>query len=128
MSRPKAKRHTRLKKPAAVTSVDIAETAPAALTVVKSPPTSQGMPRHHIDKRAQRLVADNDGDDDDLMTTEATAEWLEVSREWLEIGRKKGYGPPYTRLAERLIRYKRSDVLAWLRTRVHRKTSEYATA
>lgn len=90
-------------------------------------PKSQAPHRHHLDKRADRLIAESDGDDEDLLTTTATAEWLAVSVEWLEIGRAKKYGPPFTRLSSRLIRYRRADVLEWLKARTHQSTSEYAS-
>lgn len=81
---------------------------------------------HHIDKRAPRIIADVEGDEDDLLTTAATAKWLGVSEPWLEAGRIKRYGPKYTRLSPRMIRYKRGDVLRWLKSRTHSSTAEYA--
>jgi hypothetical protein len=108
-------------------SVDAADDdAPSALSLVKSPPISQSPPpRHHIDKRAARLLTENDGDEDDLLSTAVTAEWLGVSPQWLELGRMRNYGPVFTRLSSRVIRYKRSDILKWLRTRTHQSTAEY---
>ena len=81
---------------------------------------------HHIDKRTPRILADVEGDEDDLLSTGATAQWLGVSEQWLELGRSKKCGPRFTRLSARMIRYKRSDVLAWLKTRTHSSTAEYA--
>jgi hypothetical protein len=82
----------------------------------------------HIDKRAAEVAALGGGaDDDDLLTTIQVAAWLGVSVQFLEIGRSSGgYGPPFTRLAPRAIRYRRGDVLQWLRERTHARTSEYA--
>ena len=82
--------------------------------------------RHNIDRRASRILTDVEGDADDLLTTGATAQWLGVSEQWLELGRTRKYGPKFTRLSARMIRYKRSDVLAWLKTRTHSSTAEYA--
>jgi hypothetical protein len=83
--------------------------------------------RHHLDKRAATIVqaaADTDGDD--LLTTREVANWLQCSDQFLEIGRHKGYGPPFQKISERMIRYKRRDVIAWLEERRHKCTSEYS--
>jgi hypothetical protein len=79
----------------------------------------------HIDRRADRIVAGNLGADDELLTTRAVAAWLEVSPQWLEIGRHRGYGPPFKKLSPRNIRYRRGDLLNWLRSRTHSSTAEY---
>jgi hypothetical protein len=81
---------------------------------------------HHLDNRLDELIAAGAGDPDDLMTISEVAAWLRVSLIWLHIGRMKGYGPPFVRIAPRHIRYKRSDVLAWLKARTYRSTDEYA--
>jgi predicted DNA-binding transcriptional regulator AlpA len=81
----------------------------------------------HLDKRAEQILdADSGGDDDELLSTREVATWLGVSRTWLEIGRSEGYGPRFTRLAPRIIGYRRADVVAWLRERTHQSTKEYA--
>ena len=82
--------------------------------------------KHHLDRRAAAIVAQDTGADDQLLSTRDLAEWLGVSTQFLEIGRHKGYGPKFTRLAPRDIRYRRADVRAWLAERVHSATSEYA--
>jgi predicted DNA-binding transcriptional regulator AlpA len=82
--------------------------------------------RHHLDRRAAEIIGVNVGAEDELLTTEALARWLNVSTQWLEIGRHRGYGPKYQKLSTRCVRYMRGDVLAWLRTRTHSRTSEYA--
>jgi predicted DNA-binding transcriptional regulator AlpA len=80
----------------------------------------------HIDKRAEQVAALGVGAEDELLTTAQVAAWLGVSVQFLEIGRSSGgYGPPYTRLAPRAIRYRRGDILQWLRDRTHVRTSEY---
>jgi hypothetical protein len=82
--------------------------------------------RHHLDKRASAVAADaRDRDPDELLTTAATAEWLGLSSQWLEIGRHRGYGPHYIRLSPRRIRYRRADVLVWLKLRSHQAVAEY---
>ncbi len=82
--------------------------------------------KHHIDKRASAIAATTTAADDELLTTPQCAAWLGVSAPWLEIGRHNGYGPPFLRLAGRLIRYRRDQVRAWLDARTHACTKEYA--
>jgi predicted DNA-binding transcriptional regulator AlpA len=83
--------------------------------------------RHHLDRRAAKLFELLSEDSvDDLLNTRQLAEWLGVSIEWCEIGRSKGWGPPFVRVGPRRIRYRRADVVAWLKARTHASTSEYA--
>jgi hypothetical protein len=91
--------------------------------------------RHHIDKRAERLIADDaerlaaaEDHNDKLLTTADVADWLSVSHQFLEIGRLRGFGPRFTRVTKRMIRYRRKDVIAWLEERVHQSTAEYSPA
>ena len=81
---------------------------------------------HHIDRRAGALAAASAGAPDDLFATRELADWLGVSTQWVEIGRHRGYGPRFQRIGPRMIRYRREDVLAWLRERTHKSTAEYA--
>jgi hypothetical protein len=76
-------------------------------------------PKHHLDKRADLIVAQGmiDGDDDLLLTTPQTALWLGVSIQFLEIGRSQNYGPPFVTIAPRVIRYRKDEVNRWLRER-----------
>jgi predicted DNA-binding transcriptional regulator AlpA len=98
------------------------------MPAVRGPSTVASIPlRHHLDRRADHIAdfaADKSADE--LLTTPATAEWLGVSTQWLEIGRSKGYGPPFVRLSTRRVRYHRAGVLAWLASRTHASTAEYA--
>ncbi len=64
--------------------------------------------------------------DDQLFCTKSMAKLLGVSTQWLEIGRTKGYGPPFLKLTNRMIRYRASEVKAWLDTKMYNNTSEYA--
>jgi hypothetical protein len=81
---------------------------------------------HLLDKRADAIVAAAAGEEEDeLLNTSQVADWFGVSNTWLEIGRHKGYGPPYVTVAPRVIRYLRSNLLAWLLERSHRHTAEY---
>ena len=83
------------------------------------------MTKHLIDKRADAVVAKSKGDADDLLPTQAVAKWLDVSDEFLEVGRCKGYGPPFIRMGTRRIRYRRADVVQWLKSRTYQSTSQY---
>ena len=89
-------------------------------------PPADGVPRHHhLDRRADQIAAEGAGNADDLLTTTDLAEWLGVSTQWLEIGRSKGYGPLFVVIGPRRIRYRRDDVMRWLRQRTHAATAEY---
>ena len=63
--------------------------------------------------------------DDQLFCTKSLARILGVSTQWLEIGRCKGDGPPFLKLSNRMIRYRASEVKAWLDGRSYNSTSEY---
>jgi predicted DNA-binding transcriptional regulator AlpA len=83
--------------------------------------------KHHLDRRADTIsVATESADDDELLTTAQTASLLGVSLQWMEIGRSRGYGPHFTKLSPRCVRYRRVDIRAWLRSRTHASTAEYA--
>jgi hypothetical protein len=83
--------------------------------------------RHHLDRRADSIAETGDGDDDDLLTTMAVAAWLGVSAEWIEIGRGQRYGPPFVKIG-RMVRYRRGDVIDWLRSRTYASTADYGRA
>jgi hypothetical protein len=51
---------------------------------------------------------------DRLLTTGQAAEYLNVSVYWLEKARCRGYGPNYIRITARAIRYRISDLEAFL--------------
>ena len=92
-------------------------------------PARQAPPAHHgIDRRALKVAEAGAGAADDLLTTRQLADWLDVSIQWCEIGRHRGYGPHYQRIGPRMIRYRRSDVLAWLDERTHASTREYSAS
>jgi predicted DNA-binding transcriptional regulator AlpA len=85
--------------------------------------------RHHLDRRADAIIRDAKANkspgDPDLFSTRELAKFLAVSEQFLEIGRHQGYGPPFVRIAPKMVRYRRVDVLRWLADRVHARTSEY---
>lgn len=80
----------------------------------------------HIDKRAEKLIAENsDRSDDDLLNTGELATKLGVSVQFLEIARHRGTGPRFVVVSPRLITYRWGDVKQWLKERTHRRTTEY---
>jgi predicted DNA-binding transcriptional regulator AlpA len=81
----------------------------------------------HLDKRAGRLAEEGAaGSPDELLNTVATAQWLGISRQRLESWRSEGGGPPFIRISHRCVRYRRSQVLAWLKEREVAHTSQLA--
>jgi hypothetical protein len=83
--------------------------------------------RHHLDRRADKIMAAAiDAADDDLLTTAQVADWFGISAEWLEIGRSKNYGPKFTRIGPHTIRYRRDDCRKFLKARTFASTAEYA--
>ncbi len=79
---------------------------------------------HHVDPHATTVIGILEtGDPDDLFEAEQVAAYLRVTISWLNVARSKGFGPPFIKLGPHMIRYRRSDLLKWLRSRVtHRKT------
>lgn len=88
------------------------------------PPT-----KFHLDKRAAQLAATTiiqpvQPSDDELLPKQ-TALWLGVSEQWLGLRRAKGDGPPFERLSDRVVRYRRDAILRWLDQRIRQSTAEY---
>ena len=84
---------------------------PHAKTTKKSEPKWMGPKSHHLDRHALTIAAAAPGEDDDtLLTQREMAAWFRCSEQWLIAARHNGYGPPYERLAPRVIRYRRSKV------------------
>lgn len=83
--------------------------------------------KHHIDRRAADLIAQVDGDDEELFTTRQVAALFKISHAWVTQGRHRGYGPPFIKTGTRSVRYRRSDIKAWLDQRVRASTAEYAS-
>jgi predicted DNA-binding transcriptional regulator AlpA len=76
--------------------------------------------RHHLDRRVRQIAADlenSNASPDQLYSTKQLAKLLAVSEAWVEICRHRGEGPRWIKLSPRCIRYKRTDVLAWLTER-----------
>jgi predicted DNA-binding transcriptional regulator AlpA len=83
--------------------------------------------KHYIDKRAHKVAAEISacGEPDNLLSTNDVADLCGMSIQFFEIGRVRGYGPRFVRLTPRRVRYRRSDVIAWLEERTHARTCEY---
>jgi predicted DNA-binding transcriptional regulator AlpA len=56
-------------------------------------------------------------DEDDLMTEEQVAKLLTVSVSTVKRLRVSGEGPRHIRISQRVVRYRRQDVLDWMRQR-----------
>jgi predicted DNA-binding transcriptional regulator AlpA len=68
---------------------------------------------------------------DDLLTSAETAAILGIRGNTLEIWRGKGKGPIYVKLGEGprgAVRYRRSDVVAWIEGRIYASTSAHTAA
>jgi len=57
--------------------------------------------------------AGHSDDDDQLLTTDESAEFLDVSKSFLAKARRKGSGPAFLELGDRLIKYKKSSLRKW---------------
>ena len=62
-------------------------------------------------------IVEAGGDPDDMLSTPETAAATGNSEQFYEIGRISGYGPPCIHVAPRVVRYKRADLVAWLKQR-----------
>jgi hypothetical protein len=93
---------------------------------VSKPKTTESRQKHHLDRRADRLITEGEGKADDLLTTQEVADWLGVSGQWVLLGRCENYGPPFVKPFPEVTRYRRGDVIKWLRERVRLAANEYA--
>jgi predicted DNA-binding transcriptional regulator AlpA len=75
---------------------------------------------YHIDQRAQDIIdklIHGKISSDQLLSTPQLATLFSVSEAWLEQLRLNKRGPKHITLGHRCLRYKMSDVLAWLESR-----------
>lgn len=56
-------------------------------------------------------------DDDQLLRDTAVAEWIGLEPKTLRNMRSRGDGPPWVRVGDKAIRYRRGAVRAWLAAR-----------
>jgi len=61
----------------------------------------------------------------ELLRERDAAELLGVTPRFLQERRVDGRGPRFIRVSARAIRYRREDLDAWIRGRVHSSTAEY---
>ena len=80
--------------------------------------------RLRLDKRADQLIAQGEGEADETLTPSELAAYLKVSIPWLSNARVGGYGPKYLVLDGQTIRYRKEDVLGWLKERTYKSTAE----
>jgi|GEM_PF-4118383 excisionase family DNA binding protein len=72
----------------------------------------------HLDRRADNLaVLAIDASADTLLTTDELAAWLGVHPFSVKRWRRMGVGPRGIRTGLRALRFRKSDVLDWLRQR-----------
>lgn len=55
--------------------------------------------------------------EDRLLSRDEVAARFGISRRWLELAAHKGEGPPMVKISRRMVRYRASDIEAWLRAR-----------
>jgi predicted DNA-binding transcriptional regulator AlpA len=74
--------------------------------------------RFHLDRRAGDLAQwIAEGDPDGFLKPEKVVQLTGVCEQTLESWRKKRIGPPWFRLGPRMVRHRRSELVAWLRSR-----------
>lgn len=61
----------------------------------------------------------------ELLTTIEASQYVRLTKLTLARMRVTGEGPPYYKLGERSVRYRRSDLDAWLESRVVRSTADW---
>ena len=62
---------------------------------------------------------------DALLPEDEAAEFLGYSKRALQNWRHRGDGPPYIRISERAVRYRRRDLIAWCEDLTEESTSSY---
>ncbi len=65
-----------------------------------------------------------DHDPASLLTEADAAELLKFTPRFLQARRMLGNGPPFVRISSRAIRYRRSDLVAWIEARVRTSTAD----
>ena len=92
-------------------------------------PETNKRQRHHLDRRADRIAdqGESKGNANDLLTAAEVAEMLEITEQWVNQCRIKNHGPRFIETPSKatVIRYRRGDVIKWLRERA-RAAKEYA--
>lgn len=86
---------------------EFAEEAPARLRRIAS---AAGLSRNELLSR-QQIEAEYGNGDGRL-------------KRWLELAALRGDGPPMVKISRRMVRYRRSDLEDWLKSRTVRSTSQ----
>jgi len=60
-----------------------------------------------------------------LLSRAEVHEEFGISRRWLELAALSGEGPPYVRVSNRMVRYQRSALEAWIADRTFVSTDQY---
>jgi predicted DNA-binding transcriptional regulator AlpA len=60
-----------------------------------------------------------------LLSRTEVHEEFGISRRWLELAALSGEGPPYVRVSNRMVRYQRSVLEAWIADRTFVSTDQY---
>ena len=72
------------------------------------------MPMTHDDLLAELRMAIEAQNFPEILTPAQAAQFLGVSEDYLRDHRKRKSGPPYSQPASKIVRYMRSDLVAWL--------------
>ena len=76
-----------------------------------------------VERALERTLSEFLDPNQEYLKTKQAARYLGLSTQFLEIARHKGDGPPYLKMSK-AVRYKRSDLNAWMGGFRQRHTSE----
>jgi predicted DNA-binding transcriptional regulator AlpA len=76
-----------------------------------------------VERAFQHALSEHLDPSQEYLKTKQAARYLGLSTQFLEIARHKGDGPPYLKMSK-AVRYKRSDLDAWMEGFRQRHTSE----
>lgn len=64
----------------------------------------------------------------ELMTERQAADYLQVTTRTTQAWRYRGGGPKFVRISSRCVRYRKTDLDAWIAERIARNTTDTTTA
>jgi predicted DNA-binding transcriptional regulator AlpA len=73
--------------------------------------------------QAKEIKSHNDQVTCFLMSTVQAAAYTGMSKRFFELKRLTGDGPPFIRLSAKAVRYRKTDLDAWLEERLQQNTS-----
>ena len=82
--------------------------------------------RFHLDRRADHIADAGKGPPDQELTAKEIADWLGVTEAWVLTAKRENCGPPFIQPYPEVTRYRRGDVIKWLRGRARMVANEYA--